>query len=171
MDGSPDGIPGRGIHTKLLGYLGDFPRRHHNANAKKQASLTGQHPQHQHGGLQKGGQAGADDLLAPGGKPAGKASGNTHHVQFPHRNLDQENPSPLDIVKEYLNTAVGKKNQKEQGFQGIAHIQISPKDILQDIECRIPKASLLGGEDGNEVTGEDALQRYGKLIQCIEVSK
>ena len=130
---------------------------------------------HQNGGLQKGGQAQADDLLHPLYKAIHISSGNAEHIQRSNGNLDEQDAAPLQVCEKDLDHRVGHKDDAEQEHDGagndakakiqrhLRHIRdaFHTAEVCDDLLPHIPDTGPVAGNPG----AEPALQRYGQGVE------
>ncbi|MPM58983.1 hypothetical protein SDC9_105819 [bioreactor metagenome] len=71
-------------------------------------------PGHKDGRLQEGGQAQADNLLAPLDKAIHISPRDAEHIQGAHRNLNEQDAASLEIGKENFDHGIAHHNDDEQ---------------------------------------------------------
>ena len=107
-----------GIQAKGTGDPGHLPRGEHEPQSQQGVVLEHHKARHQNGGLQKGGQAQADDLLHPLYKAIHISSGNAEHIQRSNGDLDEQDATPLQVCEKDLDHRVGHKDDAEQEHDG-----------------------------------------------------
>ena len=107
VDGGHDVCPGSSVEAEGAGDPGHLVGGQHETKSK-QCVLPKHHKAgYQNGGLEKSGEAQANDLLTPlhEGVPISPRDGE--HIETPHRDLDQQDTAPLQICEKHFDHCVG----------------------------------------------------------------
>ena len=102
------------------------------------------------GGLQEGGQAQADDLLAPLHKAVHVAAGHREHIQGAHSDLDEQDAAALKIGEKALDDGVSHHDDNENDHDGTGDAADPAKHTGG--RCRSDIHFLQGSDD---ICGED----------------
>ena len=76
-------------------------------------------PRDENGGLEKGGQAQTDDLLAPAHESVQISSRDAEHVQAAHRDLDEQDAAALQVGEKHLDHGVTHHDEDKNQHDGI----------------------------------------------------
>ena len=165
---------GGSVQAEGSGDAWDFPCGQHQSQTQKGIFFEYHQSCNEDGGLQEGGEAEADDLLAPLDEAVGVAAGDAEHIQAAHGDLDEQDTASLQVCKKHLNDGIGHKNDAEQEHDGAGdgskaevgagchfgqglHIAESVDDLRGHLAN--------GGSVSSDSGGETALQRDGEFIE------
>ena len=84
-----------GVHAEAAGNAGNFACGEHEPHAHERVILEHHESRDENGGLEKGGQAQADDLPHPAHKAVQIAPWDAEHIEASHRDLDEQDAASL----------------------------------------------------------------------------
>ena len=107
VDGGHDVCPGSSVEAEGAGDPGHLVGGQHETKSK-QCVLPKHHKAgYQNGGLEKSGEAQANDLLTPLHEGVPVSTRDGEHIETPHRDLDQQDTAPLQICEKHFDHCVG----------------------------------------------------------------
>ena len=141
---------GGGFQPKGAADSRHFTGRQHQPKAQQRVVFQYQQTCCEDGGLQEGGQAQPDDLLAPLNKSIHVAAGNREHIQGTHSDLDEQDTAPLKIGEKAFNDGVSHHNDNENDHDGAGDAADPPEHARG--RCRSDIHFLQGSDD---ISGEN----------------
>ena len=118
IDSRHDVGSGGGIQAKGTADPGHLACREHEPQAQQRVILQHQQSRSKDGSLQEGGQAQADDLLAPLNKAVRVATGYREHIQGAHGDLDEQDAAALQVGEKALDDGVAHHDDNKNNYDG-----------------------------------------------------
>ena len=107
-----------GVQTEAAGDTGYFTSREHEPHAHQRVIPEHHESRNEDGGLEKGGQAQADDLPHPAHKAVQIAPWDAEHIEAAHRDLDEQDAASLQVGKKHLQHRIAHKDHAKEKHDG-----------------------------------------------------
>ena len=159
-----------GVQSEAAGDAGHLSRREHEPHAHERVILKHHESCNQDGGLEKGGQAQADDLPRPTHKAIQIATWDAEHIEAAHRDLDEQNASAFEVGKKHLQHRVAHKDHAKEEHDGagddakaevgaVHHIRkrLDLLELRDDVLSHLTNTPSIAGKP----RGKGTLQRHG----------
>ena len=164
----------RGVQAKAAGDTGNLSRREHEPHAHQRVVLEHHESRNEDGGLEKGGQAQADDLPHPAHKAVQIATWDAEHIEAAHRNLDEQAAPAFQIGEKHLQHRVAHEDHAKEEHDGagddakaevgaVHHIRkrLDLIELRYDVLSHLTDASSVAGESRRK----GSLQRHRQSIE------
>ena len=159
-----------GVQAEAAGDAGNFACREHEPHAHERVVLEHHESRNEDGGLEKGGQAQADDLPHPAHKAVQIAPWDTEHIKASHRDLDEQDAPSFQIGEKHLQHRVAHEDHAKKEHNGagddakteVGAVHYIGKglylaELRDDVLSYLTNAPSVAGKP----RGKGTLQRYG----------